>query len=267
MDKGGIAVADGLGRAPVNLEGDEALALAFGIAQGDAECPVDGRPDAITDGEDFTAVPVFGLDDFKGAVVPVELAAPAVFVIEFSPQMPSFYVFADVCLIAARLPFIVDFYGAELNARIAVGRGELDIDGEIKVFYRNFGPEKLVPANGSVRMADDGAVLDRPVALVAAPAGQVFAVEEPVALRPASGLRGGVLANLGVPGFESFEHLSRPIGFGRSQIVVFAFVLVESIEFNGFILKGSGQGIGVLHHEFPGTLSHRFAAFAFAIQR
>ena len=115
VDEDGIAVANGLGRPTVNLEGDAALALAFGIAQGDAECPVDRRPDAITDGQDFIAIPVAGFNGIDSAVVPVELAA-AVFVVELTPNLLS-----NVSLIAVCLPMVVDLPGAELDAGVAFG--------------------------------------------------------------------------------------------------------------------------------------------------
>ena len=172
VDEDGIAVADRLGRPAVNLEGDAALALAFGIAQSGAECPVDGRPDAIVDGQDFIAIPVAGFDGIDSAVVPVELAA-AVFVVELTPNLLS-----NVSLIAVRLPVVVHLPGAELDSGIAVGRREFDIDREIEVLHGQIGPKKFVIGHRFVRVADDGAVLDRPEAVVSTPPGEVFPIEK-----------------------------------------------------------------------------------------
>ena len=110
----------------MNLKGDLACSLTLRILYGNAEFAVEGRPDAIADGENLIPIPIAMLHCFQSAIIPIQLST-AVFVIELAPYAPS-----RVGLVSLRLAALVDRHGAKLNAGIALGRRQLYVYGEVE---------------------------------------------------------------------------------------------------------------------------------------
>ena len=163
----------GLGGASMDLEGNLSRKLALGVFQSHAQFAVDGSPYLVPDGKDFVAVPVAGLDRASSVVVPVQFAA-AVLVVELTP-----YPAPDVGLVSNGLAGGIGFLGTKLDACVAVVRGQLHVNHQVKVLHFAIGPDKFVLRHVHRRMPHDSTVLDRPVLhLGSRPAGEVFAIEE-----------------------------------------------------------------------------------------
>jgi len=191
--------------AAVHLEAEEA-ARAQRVVQVRAEDAVEIGFDVIADGFDAEMVPIIGPGDFAierrecfsvragGAVIGLDVAATALFIVDAAGEGFAFEVGVDFDLVTVNialadvylltLPFIrhrlVGVGAADLQAAVHA-RVHFEIEFEDEIIVVLFGEEKAVRAGaGNVHLANDAAVLDEVggVAGFLRPAGEVFAVEQ-----------------------------------------------------------------------------------------